>query len=509
MPSPGALLRDAPPASCTVYAAARDGAQDASRRSCDASPGRGWLRKTPSRRARTRTHLLHMHTHTHNHETERAFLPPPALHARFPICLHKILPAVSRPVRARAACWQVGVHWLVGLYENGLNGILGDEMGLGKTVQSIALLAHLRGMNVAGPFLVVGPLSTLHNWANEFRRWAPGMEAVVYHGSKEERARLRGTHWRQRGGGHLPVMITSYEIVIRDVKELRAMRWKFVIIDEGHRLKNMNCRLIRELKNLCGTSECNRLLLTGTPLQNNLTELWSLLNFLLPAIFDDLDSFQAWFDFDFSKENNEEKVLQGELQHSVVSKLHQILRPFLLRRLKADVELLIPPKVEYILFAALSEWQQAIYKEVLAKSFTTHDARGKEVRLNNVLMQLRKCCNHPYLFEWPTDEATGAPAVNEVIVSASGKMMLLDRIMTRLFQEGGHKVRDRKRAHACARASGMRVGRRVVVVGGGGEQWTFGCGKQMLGRHRVCDFWLGRAWRKGWPRVLPEESVHG
>jgi len=390
--------------------------------------------------ARTRTHLLHMHTHTHNHETERAFLPPPALHARFPICLHKILPAVSRPVRARAACWQVGVHWLVGLYENGLNGILGDEMGLGKTVQSIALLAHLRGMNVAGPFLVVGPLSTLHNWANEFRRWAPGMEAVVYHGSKEERARLRGTHWRQRGGGHLPVMITSYEIVIRDVKELRAMRWKFVIIDEGHRLKNMNCRLIRELKNLCGTSECNRLLLTGTPLQNNLTELWSLLNFLLPAIFDDLDSFQAWFDFDFSKENNEEKVLQGELQHSVVSKLHQILRPFLLRRLKADVELLIPPKVEYILFAALSEWQQAIYKEVLAKSFTTHDARGKEVRLNNVLMQLRKCCNHPYLFEWPTDEATGAPAVNEVIVSASGKMMLLDRIMTRLFQEGGHKV---------------------------------------------------------------------
>ncbi len=189
----------------------------------------------------------------------------------------------------------VGVHWLVGLYENGLNGILGDEMGLGKTIQSIAMLAHLRSQNVNGAFLVVGPLSTLHNWHNEFKKWTPSMKSVVYHGSKEERTQLRSDHWRKRanpGDEPFPVMITSYEIVIRDIAQLKNLPWKFVIIDEGHRLKNMNCRLIRELKSLCG-SDTNRLLLTGTPLQNNLTELWSLLNFLLPSIFDDLDSFQV------------------------------------------------------------------------------------------------------------------------------------------------------------------------------------------------------------------------
>merc|ERR1712087_805378 len=218
------------------------------------------------------------------------------------------------------------------------------------------------------------------------KRWTPSLSAVVYHGSKEERTRLRGEHFRGKDKGNFPVMITSYEIVIRDIKELRPLRFKFVIIDEGHRLKNMNCRLIRELKALCGAKDCNRLLLSGTPLQNNLTELWSLLNFLLPDIFDDLDSFQAWFDFDFSKENSEERVMKGELENSVVSKLHQILRPFLLRRLKQDVEINLPPKAEFILFASLSEWQQNFYQDILNKQLT--DSSGKEVRLNNVLMQL-------------------------------------------------------------------------------------------------------------------------
>merc|ERR1719409_1160595 len=140
----------------------------------------------------------------------------------------------------------------------------------------------------------------------------------------------------------------------------------------------MNCRLIRELKTIASENNCNRLLLTGTPLQNNLTELWSLLNFLLPNIFDDLDSFQAWFDFDFSKENAEERVLQGELQHSVVTKLHQILRPFLLRRLKADVEIGIPGKHEYILFSALSDWQQQMYQDIISKQL--EDSSGKTIR---------------------------------------------------------------------------------------------------------------------------------
>ena len=371
----------------------------------------------------------------------------------------------------------IGVHWLVGLYENGLNGILGDEMGLGKTVQSIAMLAHLSGQGVSGPFMVVGPLSTLYNWMNEFKKWAPKMDAVIYHGGKKEREDLRNKHWRGKqggkGGGDMPVMITSYEIVIRDIAQLRKIQWKFLIIDEGHRLKNMNCRLIRELKSITENTVCNRLLLTGTPLQNNLTELWSLLNFLLPSIFDDLDSFQTWFEFDFSKEDTEAKVMEGEMQNQVVTKLHQILRPFLLRRLKQDVEIGLPKKYEYILFAWMTDWQSQMYQDLKKKALqvrhqhhqhersahhtppsTLHpphphplphqlcpllqDSAGKQMRLNNVLMQLRKCCNHPYLFEWPVDGA-GNEVVDEILCEASGKMQLLDRILTQLKKEGGHQ----------------------------------------------------------------------
>lgn len=300
------------------------------------------------------------------------------------------------------------------------------------------MLAHLWEQNVTGPFLVVGPLSTLYNWQREFRHWVPKMDAVVYHGAKKDRQLMLGQHFRNKGkNGYFPVMITSYEIVIRDIKELKKLPWKFVIIDEGHRLKNMNCRLIRELKQIAMSKDCNRLLLTGTPLQNNLTELWSLLNFLLPDIFDDLDSFQAWFDFDFSKVDNEERVMQGELQNSVVTKLHQILRPFLLRRLKQDVEIGLPGKHEYILFAWLSEWQQEMYKDLLNRQLT--ESSGKQVRLQNVLMQLRKCCNHPYLFEWPRD-ARGEEVVDDVLLMASGKMQLLDRILSKLKSEGDHKV---------------------------------------------------------------------
>eukprot|EP00908_Phaeocystis_cordata_P020806 Transcript_32471.p1 GENE.Transcript_32471~~Transcript_32471.p1 ORF type:complete len:713 (+),score=429.90 Transcript_32471:67-2205(+) len=342
----------------------------------------------------------------------------------------------------------VGVHWLVGLYENGLNGILGDEMGLGKTVQSVALVAHLKEHDVSGPFMVVGPLSTLHNWKNEFAKWTPDIPAIIYHGPQKERQEMRGQFLRSKPGKNggakndLPVLIISYEIVIRDAKELRKCGWKFVIIDEGHRLKNLNCRLIRELKTICdqGTTPCNRLLLTGTPLQNNLTELWSLLNFLLPSIFDDLDSFQAWFDFDFSEEGTEEKVMKGEMQDGVVTKLHQILRPFLLRRLKADVELSVPKKYEYILFGWMSEWQQGMYQDLINKQLK--DSDGKDMRMQNVLMQLRKCCNHPYLFEWPLDPHTGNEAVDEILVEASGKMQLLDRILTMLKNDkkDKHKV---------------------------------------------------------------------
>mmetsp|Transcript_6329 Transcript_6329/g.15442 ORF Transcript_6329/g.15442 Transcript_6329/m.15442 type:complete len:741 (+) Transcript_6329:87-2309(+) len=328
----------------------------------------------------------------------------------------------------------VGVHWLTGLYENGLNGILGDEMGLGKTVQTIGFLAFLRERQTYGPFLIVGPLSTIGNWHNEFKKWAPSIPSLVYHGSKEEREELLSGHMRHPDNNpNFPVIITSYEIVLRDFKRLSRFKWKFLVVDEGHRLKNLNCKLIHTLKAL---NAGNRLLLSGTPLQNNLTELWSLLNFLLPDIFDDLESFQQWFDFDVTNDGGEAKILQEEEERQVVTKLHLILKPFLLRRLKADVDLTIPPKFEYVLYCDPTEVQRNQYIQILDRELV---ATSGGIRLNNILMQLRKCCNHPFLFEWPTDEG-GQEVVDERIVTCCGKMVLLDRIMTKLREEGGHQV---------------------------------------------------------------------
>ncbi|KAJ2756691.1 putative ATPase, partial [Coemansia nantahalensis] len=244
---------------------------------------------------------------------------------------------------------------------NGLNGILADEMGLGKTLQTIAFLSFLRERQVWGPFLILCPLSTLSNWASEFYRFTPETPVLLYHGTPEERRDLRRTHLR-RMSRDFPIVITTYEISMRDRQALQRFAWKFIIIDEGHRIKNMNCRLVRELKSYQST---NRLLLTGTPLQNSLAELWSLLNFLLPDIFDDLDSFQAWFDFDdLSGRSGQSRVISQETTSSVVTKLHQILQPFLLRRLKVDVEKFLPPKREYLITCPMAPLQYEYYQAV-------------------------------------------------------------------------------------------------------------------------------------------------
>lgn len=188
-----------------------------------------------------------------------------------------------------------GFEWLVSLYENGLNGILADEMGLGKTLQTIAFLAHLRGKGVWGPFIIVAPLSTIANWVNEFERFTPGIPAMMYHAStKHERAQLRRKIRYPTSPDEkraFPVVITSFEIAMMDRQHLSHLKWKYIVVDEGHRLKNMNCRLIQELKRF---NSAQRLILTGTPLHNNLKELWSLLNFILPDIFDDLETFEKW-----------------------------------------------------------------------------------------------------------------------------------------------------------------------------------------------------------------------
>jgi len=337
---------------------------------------------------------------------------------------------------------------MVSLYENGLNGILEDEMGLGKTIQCISFLAHLIAQGVKGPYLVVGPLSTLANWTKEFVKWTPEIPVIMYHGSKDERAAMRATKLKiQSGkGGSIsmhPIVITSYEIVMNDRKYLSKFSWKYIIVDEGHRIKNLNCKLVQELKSY---QSANRLLLTGTPLQNNLTELWSLLNFLLPDIFDDLSSFQSWFDFSSINETGSQRlIIEKEQQNQIVTKLHQILRPFLLRRVKEDVEVDIPKKQEKVVYTKLTEIQQKYYQAVVSKTLpdilseqAIKQLRNKGTGLQNMLMQLRKACNHPYLFEWPVDEK-GEEIIDEELIKVSGKLQLLDRVLDK-FQKEGHKV---------------------------------------------------------------------
>eukprot|EP00794_Sanderia_malayensis_P013930 gene13930-15382_t len=377
-----------------------------------------------------------------------------------------------------------GMEWLRGLYENGINGILADEMGLGKTLQCMSLIAYLIEQGIRGPFLVAAPLSTLPNWMAEFKRFCPKIVTLLYHGSKEERAakRLKITRLvridEKAKIKSFPVVITSYEIIMRDRADLYNHHWKYIIIDEGHRIKNLNCRLIRELKTY---KTANRLLLTGTPLQNNLAELWSLLNFLLPDIFDDLYSFQEWFDFSAVEEDGgHEKIIAQEQEEHVLETLHAILTPFLLRRLKTDVDLSIPPKRELIVYAPLTKEQQEYYtgtlnrtildkikkkktpavaieytnsgrpkrksttnvkKQQAAKASQSNKLAGSvvSIKMQNILMQLRKCCNHPYLLEYPLDPVTQNFKVDEDVINVSGKMRVLDRMLAEL-KKRGHKV---------------------------------------------------------------------
>lgn len=256
-----------------------------------------------------------------------------------------------------------GLEWMLSLYENGINGILADEMGLGKTIQTIAMLAHLWENKSYGPFLIAAPLSTTSNWVAEFEKWTPSLPVMLYHGDKKERERLRKTRLRNPGTDQFPIMVTSYEICMNDRKYLTSFGWQFIIIDEGHRIKNLDCRLIRELQQF---QSANRLLITGTPLQNNLTELWSLLHFLLPTVFDKLSTFESWFDFSGLKDKSSyEQLLSEERQQYLVKSLHAVLKPFLLRRVKTDVESLMPKKREYVLYAPLTTMQRELYQAIL------------------------------------------------------------------------------------------------------------------------------------------------
>lgn len=483
-----------------------------------------------------------------------------------------------------------GVQWMVSLDQNGISGILADEMGLGKTLQTIAFSAYLRECHNTRPFLVVCPLSVLHNWYDEYQKFAPTIPVVIYHGTPAERAELRRTAMapphlnapkpqvkkfkakskakfrpstsarssKGRKGkaadpiviedsddedqevaeedpnASFPIVLTTYEMIIKDRAHLTKYDWGYIVVDEGHRLKNLDCALMREIKKY---PSAGRMILTGTPLHNNLTELWSLMNFILPDIFDDLDAFQDWFSIPTLN-----STLPSDQTTQIISSLHAILKPFLLRRLKVDVlgndengQGGLPPKKEYVLYAPLSVRQKEAYQAVLsgnirrwllaggtakggAKQVSTQaqkaedeeedepkktstsprrlrkgkgkknydvdgdddkyfemldkgmvDERGlkrqtsqkeeeeeqrraaldyqskakakvvNNMKLQNAVMQLRKVCSHPFLFDWPIDPKTNEPILGAELINASGKMMVLDRLLRELLKRG-HRV---------------------------------------------------------------------
>jgi ATP-dependent DNA helicase len=454
-----------------------------------------------------------------------------------------------------------GLEWLKTLWMNGLSGILADEMGLGKTLQAISLISFFKENNITGPFLIAAPLSTVRNWIEEFKFWTPSINTVLYHGSKDDRESLRRKKMKMNDQNKydFPVVVTSYEICMNDRKFLANYQWRYIIVDEGHRLKNMNCKLVKELMTY---NSANRLLITGTPLQNNIAELWSLLHFLLPEVFNDLDSFERWFDFSSVLEDKESANGKNmKRKNNLVSTMHSILKPFLLRRVKTDVESSLPKKREYILYAPLTSEQKDLYREILAgtsrsyledraverieaKSRTaslkrkandsgrntpaksmkasrastpasvastgsvrrgrkaartsykdvtdrefnarlrriehgeenisldqaepegeTPDLSSEEAeeleraqtlklakkeistkKLQNPVLQLRLACNSPHNFYWPwkpttiEEEKTGDwPQVDNTLIRASGKILLLDTLLPRLFKLG-HKV---------------------------------------------------------------------
>ena len=328
-----------------------------------------------------------------------------------------------------------GLDWLAGLYANGTNGILADEMGLGKTIQTIALLAHLAEEHeVWGPHLIVVPTSVILNWEMEFKKFLPGFKVLTYYGTQEERKRKR-QGWTDEDKWN--VWITSYSIVLADHQIFRRKGWHYMVLDEAHNIKNFRSQRWQTLLTFRTRA---RLLLTGTPLQNNLTELWSLLFFLMPTDssesgiggFADLQEFSNWFKKPVEQILDHGRDTMDDDAKAIIAKLHKVLRPFLLRRLKADVEKQMPGKYDHVVYCKLSKRQRYLYDGFMNRTQTRETlASGNYLSIINCLMQLRKVCNHPDLFE-TRQIVTSLAMPKSVVADFEIKELLLRR---RLLQD--------------------------------------------------------------------------
>eukprot|EP00794_Sanderia_malayensis_P009568 gene9568-10557_t len=317
-----------------------------------------------------------------------------------------------------------GVNWISHSWCKENSVILADEMGLGKTIQTICFLSHLfHGYDLYGPFLVVVPLSTMAAWQKEFQLWAPDINIVVYIGDVNSRTKIQEYDWCHKNGRlKFNCILTTYEMLLRDKDVLGSVYWSVLMVDEAHRLKNDDSLLYRSLVEFKTNF---RLLITGTPLQNSLKELWSLLHFIMP------DKFPKWEEFEAQHSSSDMK--------DGYQTLHRELEPFLLRRIKKDVEKSLPSKVEQILRIEMSGIQKQYYKWILTKNYKelSRGVKGSVQGFLNIVVELKKCCNHANLIR----QSEGGPMQDflQTLIRGSGKMVLLDKLLRRL-KEKGHRV---------------------------------------------------------------------
>ncbi|XP_068131247.1 chromodomain-helicase-DNA-binding protein 2 isoform X2 [Hyperolius riggenbachi] len=317
-----------------------------------------------------------------------------------------------------------GLNWLAHSWCKNNSVILADEMGLGKTIQTISFLSYLFHQHLLyGPFILVVPLSTLTSWQREFDVWAPDINVVVYIGDMNSRNTIREYEWvhQQSKKMKFNALLTTYEILLKDKAVLSSINWAFLGVDEAHRLKNDDSLLY---KTLIDFKSNNRLLITGTPLQNSLKELWSLLHFIMP------EKFEFWEDFE---------DVHGKGRDNGYQSLHKVLEPYLLRRVKKDVEKSLPAKVEQILRVEMCATQKQYYKWLLTRNYKalSKGTRGSTSGFLNIVMELKKCCNHCFLIKPPEDQEKQSRLDGlQALIRSSGKLILLDKLLTRLHERG-------------------------------------------------------------------------